>query len=113
VELYVPLSAQLSLGMMSAAIREGIEQELTRMPADLKLDSEGEAARQRLTEFVSQLRGGATATLQPTNVDHLNSLQVWGSARYVYSAGANFDLVREMLRDHPELKSGSRFRRVL
>jgi hypothetical protein len=59
-------------------------------------------------EDVAAIRRGGPVPLHPANVEHLNALQVGQAERYVFSCNGDFALVREMLRDHPDLQSGPR-----
>jgi len=60
-------------------------------------------------ELVAALGGETTCALDPANVRHQNSLQVFNSERFVYAGSDDFELVREMLQCLPELKKGPRW----
>lgn len=86
IELHLPISSGLDLWMLCPSLWAGYA------PQD-------DAA----------IRRGGPLPLNAGNVEHLNALQVGGAERYLFSCNNDFTLVREMLRDHPELKSGPRF----
>lgn len=107
VQLYLPLSGTLALCMCCPSLRSRAESALSSAQSPLRLHKGADEAVKRLSGFAQALRTSATIHASQANVDHLNSLQVRSSARYIFSPEANFGLAREMLRDHPELSSGA------
>jgi hypothetical protein len=110
-ELYLPLSGSFVLGMLCPSIRMKINQALERQPALRPLPPHIAEARRRLEQFRDQLRDRTTVAIAAENVERLNSLQVRNATRYVYSASANFDLVRSMIAEHPEMRAGRKLER--
>jgi len=80
IRVYLPISSTLCLGFLCPTI--------------------GVPWRTRLF--------GQTVELSPANVEHINSLQVLNSERFIYSQRDDFDLVRAVLQQIPEAKCGPR-----
>jgi hypothetical protein len=59
--------------------------------------------------MIDALGGRKPFPLDAESIKHLNSLQVYYAERFVFASRDKFDLVREMLRSTPKLKSGPRF----
>ena len=59
-------------------------------------------------ELTDAIRSGDPLLLMPENVDHMNSLQVAFSSRFVMSATEYFELAKRLIRMHPELKQSPR-----
>jgi hypothetical protein len=108
IEIYLPLSSKLTLAMLCPTHRTERERILARVPPGAKLTERQRDAIAHARRFVNACTSGVPVSLVNANVVRLNSLQVRTSARYIYSADGNFDLVRMMLTDHPELKIGAR-----
>jgi hypothetical protein len=111
IEIYLPLSSRLTLAMLCPSHRAEREAILAKVPSGVKLTPRQQEAVSDSTRFLSAGTSGMPFAISPANVDRLNDLQVRYSARFVYSAEANFDLVRTMLHDHPELNIGLRMQR--
>ena len=110
IEIYMPLSSQLSLGILCPIHEKEI----------ISLHEQFSDVRQRRPEIVEQLGEraawcdnlrsgigtGAAIPTPPEVVLNLNSLQVYFSSRFVYCTNDSFDLVREMIRKNPRVKAG-------
>jgi len=97
--------------MLCPSHRAEREALLAKVPSGVKLTPRLQEAVSDSTRFLSAGTSGTPFAMSHANVDRLNDLQVRYSARFVYSAEANFDLVRTMLHDHPELRAGMRMQR--
>jgi hypothetical protein len=112
IEIYLPISSELTLGWLSESFAEECSDGLDdtdrlreAMPSKLE-EIDSIAANLRL--FQASLTSG---TLQPRtdeNVTNLNALQVRYAERYVYSREDDFDLARQVLADDPGLRIGPR-----
>jgi hypothetical protein len=108
IEIYLPLSSTLCLAMLCPSHRlDALEAIRSACGAPGEPQPIAQA-RLRLQQFADALHNADTVDLVPANVDHLNSLQVRTSSRYVYSAAANFDLAREILSSWPDLRHGAK-----
>jgi hypothetical protein len=103
IEVYMPLSSTLSLGFLCPTLEREI-----RASYDLA-SALGRPVPLHLQQLVDAFGGGKPFSLDDENIKHLNSLQVCHAERFVFASRDNFDLVREMLRSTPKLKSGPRF----
>jgi len=101
IEVYLPISSELTLGClcptvpaMFAAVNAQVIQPVLR--------------KGRADEFLDAFTGRATLQLDAENVKYHNSLQVIGAERFIFSLHDEFDMAREMLASHPNLKTGPR-----
>jgi Protein of unknown function (DUF4238) len=110
VEIYMPLSKQLSLGILCPSHEEKVNK-VHQQFSDLRqrrpeiIAKLGERATW-LNDFNTGIKSGAAIRIPPEVALNLNSLQVYFSSRFVYCARDKFDLVREMIRDNPLVKAG-------
>jgi hypothetical protein len=103
IEIYLPLSGQLALGMLCPSIRQEAQAALDRANQATALPEPIAAAKARLGQFAKTLANSGTLALVAPNVDHLNSLQVRTSAR--------FGLAQQILKNWPHLKTGAKMTR--
>lgn len=100
IEIYLPLSASLCLGLLCRSIETMIR------------DGENRAKRVgapvTFSEWIRAFDQRTPLDLEPLNVTHHNSLQVINAERYVFSHDGGFGLAEEMLESNPELRSGPR-----
>ena len=99
----MPLSRDLCLGFLcptiEATVRESYEMAI----------SLGHPVPEHVHSFINASNGDGVLAVDPANVDHQNSLQVWNAERFVYCSNPKFVLIREMLQRLPELRTGPRF----
>ncbi|HUP92914.1 MAG TPA: DUF4238 domain-containing protein [Solimonas sp.] len=107
IQLYFPLNPTLALAMWCPSHRQQIEDGIERLrqlgPTAANLGPNFGAS---LWALKSAFDSGAPARSTPDNVTHFNSLQIAHAARFVISESSQFELVKEMLRRNPELRSG-------
>lgn len=102
IEIYLPISPTLSLSFFCERTAQRFRNafpaaRILRRIGALRDDDGSSEAVQRAFETGKPLK------LVPANVEFQNSLQVITSSRFVFSRDGNFELVIEMLRDHPTL----------
>jgi len=85
IEIYLPLSKTLTLGLWCPSLGE-------RMDADT----------------LRQIEEGAPLVCSNDNVVYLNHLQIRYAERHVMSSKDDFDLARQMISDNAHIKSGPR-----
>jgi len=68
----------------------------------------GETDARPASSYLAALESRASLALEPPNIEFMNSQQVIASERFVYSGSNDFALVREMLENEPQLRSGRR-----
>lgn len=114
IEIYLPLSSELSLGMICQTHAEKIRQDWSQYLAAKKRSKRpetleiGESEIRRLQGLKQGLETGRAILSIEENVIFKNSLQVMQSSRFVYSVDGNFDLVRQILIERPQFKEPPR-----
>ncbi|MDP9348836.1 MAG: DUF4238 domain-containing protein [Gemmatimonadota bacterium] len=109
IEIYLPLSSRFTLSMVCTGYEEQLRDiaatsELLRLLG--ALPPELEENSRRVDAMLSAIRDGTPLEQTAENVTNQNSLQVLSATRYVYSDTDDFDLVRHMLEEEPDLRSG-------
>jgi hypothetical protein len=112
IEIYLPLSSDLTLAWYSASFVKELGEGLA-LAEKLKIEMPSETARidelsARPGRILAAMSTGDLVYCEGENVVNLNSLQVRYAERYVYSREGDFDLAREMVAKHPSLRSGPR-----
>lgn len=112
IEIYLPLSPELILGMWCPSHQ-------TRMIVEIEKMSDAYDAAQfipatvasswrRLLDTVEAIRTGKPLKIQAENVEHYNALQVLYAERFIFSTNGDFSLAEDMIRMSPELRHGRR-----
>lgn len=91
IEIYLPLSADLCLGMYCRTLF-----------VDLPGAEDGRIGRLRR----AAANGGRAVPLRPEHLIFSNSLQVGFASRFLFSRTDDFGLVREMLANYPNVRQG-------
>ena len=102
IEVHMPLSSTLSLGFLCPTLEREI-----RGSYDLA-SALGHPVPLHVHQLVDAFGGNRPLPLDDEHIKHLNSLQVFFAVRFLFTSRDNFDLVREMLRCTPKVKSGPR-----
>jgi hypothetical protein len=113
IEIYMPLSDQLSLGILCPThdveihkLNQKFSAEWRRRPEVLaKLGNRATY----LDDLVEGVTTGRAVPIPPEVVLNLNSLQAYFSSRFVYCTHDCFDPVREMIRKNPLVKAGPQY----
>lgn len=87
IEIYFPLSKTISLSLLCKSIEQRFRHIGTNAMAEA-------------------FDKGTPMLLKPENVTYHNSLQVMNSSRFVFSSKPDFSLVKRMLKDNPNFKTG-------
>lgn len=110
IQINLPIASDLSLGFYCKSLEAQIRKDYIRFKGLSLLDPRRAARAFRDPLFIEALmRGfdeGKAATLPSLSVIHVNSLQVYFSARFVCSIGNHFELVRRMIADDPAHRKG-------
>jgi len=99
VEIYLPISPTLSLGLMCPSIGQ--------MMREVAL-AYGRQSPPIVFDYLLGLESNRPIKLIATNIDYLNSQQVSSAERYIYSGTDDFRLVEEMINSDELLRRGSR-----
>jgi hypothetical protein len=105
IEIYLPLSDTLCLGLLCPTVEAWLRNSLTRMES-AKAGVEREIAS--LRSMISALEGKSVHRFDPLNVDHQNSLQVLNAERQVFSRTKDFSLARSIVDANPDARTGPR-----
>ncbi|MBL1381476.1 DUF4238 domain-containing protein [Proteus mirabilis] len=110
IQIYLPLSPTLTLGIYCPSIRKNF--------IEKKIECENFISRGlrsfrgldlfNLIENVKPFINFTTMKQLPQHVKWLNYLQSMYAEQYIFSKIKNFDLVKEMISDNPDYKSGFR-----
>ena len=109
IEIYLPISPRYALGFICPSIAVKI---LDGHGDSLQLRHEfGEdiAGAEGVGYLADGVRYGFPIPSQPENMDLMNSLQVVGSERWIFSLTSDFSLAESILDDNPDVASGPRF----
>jgi hypothetical protein len=98
IEIYFPISPTRALAMWCPSLKEVVF-------GSAGVSEEGRALSAQLS---TALATGCPVRYSAENVENLNAMQVAGSERYLFSSTGDFDLVRRMLDEHPDLANGPR-----
>lgn len=107
IEIYYPLSPERGLAMWCPSITERVRYgaELIRENPALNRSDGND-----IVLLAEAINSGKPIAYKKENVDNFNSLQIASSERYVFSSNENFELAKEMISSHPNLKYGPRMR---
>lgn len=108
IEIYFPLSPQLTLGMMCESHRRDFESGLRRMSRKDRRDPRLQKGISIARDFISAVQSGQLASMDPQNVEFLNSLQVTRAERFLFSCEGNFSVAEKMIAANPHLRRGPR-----
>ena len=109
IEIYLPISPTHAFGFICPSIAVKI---LDGHGDSLQLRHEfGEdiAGAEGVGYLADGVRYGFPVPAQPGNMDLMNSLQVVGSERWIFSLTSDFSLAEGILDDNPDVASGPRF----
>lgn len=125
IEIYLPLSSTMLLGLWCPSVAEPLAQNLDRAqemrnelskqllagsivnPGELKKAyDECTDVIEHTKPIVEALQNGSTIEATADNVTFYNALQVRWSHRFVMSSQNDFALVERMIRDNPKFREG-------
>jgi Protein of unknown function (DUF4238) len=128
IEIYLPLSSDLLLGMWCPSVLKGITEnslnELKKAKSEISLKYlSGRISLEQMNElllpldnatkmteqFTSECKSGAPIASSNKNMDYYNSIQSSNSYRYVVCRKSDFDLARQHNLEFPDLRKGRRF----
>lgn len=110
IEIYFPLSKELTLGMWCPSHQELINKKygqykfLKNMAPDLIANTVGDP--KYIEQLIAGFEEGIAVPSYKENIINHNSLQVRYASRFVYSCNDDFDLAEEMIKSYPNLREG-------
>ena len=111
IEIYFPLSPQLTLGMMCESHRWDFESGLRRMSRKDRRDPCLQKGLSIARDFIRAVQSGQSASMDPQNVEFLNSLQGARAERFLFSCEGNFSVAEKMIAANSHLRRGPALRR--
>jgi hypothetical protein len=107
IEIYIPLSPTLILGLLCPSLREGLTESLRGLHSRTQ-GIASDNARKHGERLLAAMGAGVPMPVTAEETIFFNSLQVANAERFVFSSDAKFDLVTSMLAENSELKRGRR-----
>lgn len=99
IEIYFPLSPKRALAMWCPSLVDGLRQ-----------SAQAHGSMGDPHEILRAIESGAPIQYFPENVMNFNSLQIAHAERFVFSSANDFSLAKQMLAQHPSMRSGPRSR---
>lgn len=110
IEIYLPISTRFCIGFICPSIA-GSMMETHEMAQLLRHEANTSVPNADLIGYLADgLRYGHPVPTRPENMDLFNSLQVSGSERWVFGPSDDFGLAEAMLKKHPSVATGPRFK---
>lgn len=114
IHIYLPLSPSISLGVFCKSITTSIRQLGSRIQRiDMERPGFADAALPGAVHTRAMFKALTNGSVVPTSremAEHMNSLQVTFSSRYVFSQTDDFTVVRTMLASNPNYAHGLKSR---
>jgi len=108
IEIYFPLSKMYCLSMICPSyeeqIFEGYEKlkKITHLNPVASSNFDGRA----ITEIVNGIEHGSAVQAKDESILNMNSLHVRNSWRFIFSPTNDFEMVKDILNENPDLKTG-------
>ena len=106
IEIYIPLSDILCLGLLCPTVEAWLRNSLARMEKARLPGAENHI--ENLRSMVKALNGEGVHVFESQNVMHQNSLQVINAERQVFSRVQDFSLARQIIEAEPNTRNGPR-----
>ena len=105
IEIYFPLSKDISIDMICKSYEEKFTDFLKRKNQLKNLKDDEKYQIKNIEQLLNSFSTGAIFQINEQNVVFRNSLQVMSSSRFIFSSTDNFELAREMIKDNPDLRN--------
>jgi hypothetical protein len=109
IEIYLPLTPTLMLGLLCPSHREAFDEGIAR------IDRLSASARSRLSstradaaKIIDAMDLGIPLQVRHENVEFFNSLQVLNAERFIFSSSGDFDLAKSMINENESARVGNR-----
>jgi hypothetical protein len=109
IEIYIPLSPSIILGLLCPSLRDGLTATL-RSSQSRTQSNVSDVAHKHVERLLAAMGAGVPMLVTVDETNFFNSLQVAHAERFVFSSDAKFDLVKSMLAENLDLKRGRRIR---
>jgi hypothetical protein len=111
IEIYMPISDEVALYLTCTSNGDQFrkaEAELSHLQKVAGTRGEVKQLRERLSPVIEGLKTGSGVAADPEVVKRHNALQIAHAERWVFSAVDDFELAKEMVRDHTAFRQGPR-----
>lgn len=108
IEIYFPLSSTLCLSMICPSYEEEILEGYEKLKSLTSLNPASASIinSDAVTEIVNSIKHGYAVQAKDESILNMNSLHVRNSWRFIFSPINDFEMVRDILNEHPDLKTG-------
>lgn len=109
IQIYLPLSATLMLAMICPSLNDKLKEERDLIYKDIVNNIGGEHLNvfERL-DFIKDMLDRRLVNIEDWRLNHLNNLQVWRAEHFIFSSLDDFERVKNLIDDCPELVGGPR-----
>lgn len=109
IQIYLPLSATLMLAMVCPSLQDKLKEERDLIYKLIVNHIGGEQFNvfERL-DFLKDMLDRRLVNIEDWRLNHLNNLQVWRAEHFIFSSLDDFDRVKNLIDDCPELGGGPR-----
>lgn len=109
IQIYLPLSTTLVLAMVCPSLNDKLREERELIYKYIVSHRGGEQSNvfQRLS-FLKDILDNRLVSIEDWRLNHLNNLQVWRAEQFIFSSIEDFERVKNLIDDCPELVDGPR-----
>ena len=109
IQIYLPLSATLMLAMVCPSLNDKLKEERDLLYKCIVNNLGGQQINifERL-DFLKDMLDRRLVNIEDWRLNHLNNLQVWRAEHFIFSSLDDFDRVKNLIDDCPELIGGPR-----
>jgi hypothetical protein len=109
IQIYLPLSTTLVLAMVCPSLNDKLREERDLIYKYFVSHRSGEQLNvfERLS-FLKDILDRRLVNIEGWRLSHLNNLQVWRAEQFIFSSLDDFERVRNLIDDCPELVDGPR-----
>lgn len=109
IQIYLPLSATLMLAMVCPSLNDKLREERAMIYKYIVSHRGGEPLNvfERLS-FLKNVLDRRLVNIEDWRLEHLNNLQAWRAEQFIFSSIEDFDRVKKLINDCPELAGGPR-----
>ena len=112
IEIYMPLSPTLTLGIMCPSHRQEIVKGVKNLCKASKKSPDSVSSYiptwVEVLDILKAIKKGVPLKAKSENVDFFNSLQISTAERFIFSKEKDFSLAVSMIERHPSIKHGRR-----
>jgi hypothetical protein len=110
IELYFPIAPELAIAIWCPSHQKVLMDGIQRLDrfAEIANSANYVNVKRDALAIVDAILTGCPLRSEPENVKFFNSLQIATAERFVFSSNNDFSIIREMIREHPELRHGRR-----